>query len=161
VDRARRTLLIERYKAGPDIVDEALAAICDAELDARPENGGWTAREVAHHLGDSEMTSAIRIRRLLAEDEPVISAYDEEEFVRRLFYAERPIDSSLEAMRAARRTTAEILDRLSDEDWARQGRHSESGTYGVETWLEVYAAHAHDHAAQIRKCRELARASHE
>jgi hypothetical protein len=107
-------------------------------------------------MADSEMTSAIRLRRLLAEDEPTISGYDEEEFARRLFYGERPIDASLEAVGGARRTTAEILDRLSADQWGRQGHHAESGAYGVETWLESYAAHAHDHADQIRRCREAA-----
>ena len=82
-----------------------------------------------------------------------------EEFARRLFYSERPIEASLEAVVAARRTTAEILDRLTDELWARGGTHTATGAYGVETWLEIYAAHAHDHADQIRRAREAARAN--
>jgi hypothetical protein len=59
----------------------------------------------------------------------------------------------LEAVAAARRTTGDILDRLTDEQWARSGTHTESGRYGVEAWLEIYAAHAHDHADQIRRAR--------
>jgi hypothetical protein len=97
------------------------------------------------------MTSAIRLRRLLAEESPVIAGYDEEEFARRLFYTARPIAPSLDALRAARATTASILDHLSEEQWRRAGVHSESGAYSVETWLEIYAAHAHDHADQIRR----------
>src|SRR5919197_1992388 len=155
MDVTTRGRLIERYKNGPSAVQEALEGISEAELDARPESGEWTAREVVHHLGDSEMTSAIRLRRLLAEENPTIVGYDEEEFARRLFYGERPIQSSLEAMHAARRTTAEILERLSEEQWARGGSHTESGPYGVETWLEIYAAHAHDHADQLRRARGL------
>src|SRR5919109_5427242 len=111
MDAKRRRELIERYKQGPAVVRDALAGASDAELDTRPGPNEWTAREVAHHMADSEMTSAIRLRRLLAEDEPRIAGYDEEEFARRLFYGERPVEASLEAMRAARRTTAEILDR--------------------------------------------------
>jgi DinB superfamily len=108
-----------------------------------------------HHLADSEMTSAIRLRRLIAEDEPTIVGYDEAEFARRLFY-DRPIEASLEALRASRRTTAQILERLSDEQWTRSGTHTESDGYGVETWLEIYANHAHDHADQIRRARSSA-----
>jgi len=96
------------------------------------------------------MTAAIRLRRLLAEDQPVIQGYDQEEFARRLFY-ERPIDASLAAFKAAREATVEILDRLTPEQWARSGSHSESGAYGVERWLEIYGAHAHGHAGQIRR----------
>src|SRR5205809_4484145 len=121
MNKSERDALVQRYTQGHTVVVAALAGVTPAELDARHD--GWTAREVVHHLGDSEMTSAIRLRRLLAEDNPTIVGYDEEEFARRLFYGERPIDASLEAMRAARRTTAEILDRLSEEHWAREGTH--------------------------------------
>ena len=79
--------------------------------------GKWTAREVVHHLADSEMTSAIRLRLLLAVDKPVILGYDQEEFARRLHY-DRPIEASLDAFKAARRTTGEILDCMTDADWA-------------------------------------------
>ena len=114
---------------------------------------GWTAREVVHHLADSEMTSAIRLRRLLAEDRPVINGYDEETFARVLGYAERPIEAALDAFSAARRTTGEILARMTDADWAREGTHSDSGRYTAEDWLQIYAAHGHDHAQQIRRAR--------
>ena len=147
-----RRELIERYKDGYRVVTEALRGATEEELDARPAPADWTAREVAHHLADSEMTSAIRLRRLLAEDHPVIDGYDEEEFARRLYY-DRPIDTSLEALRAARESSASLLERLTEQQWTREGTHSQSGRYSVETWLEVYAAHAHDHAAQIRRAR--------
>jgi hypothetical protein len=114
MDETTRAQLVERYKLGPDVVERALAGIIDAELDARPGDGEWTAREIVHHLADSEMTSA-------------------------------------------RRTTGEILDRLTEEQWARTGHHTQSGVYGVETWLEIYAAHANDHADQIARCRGQAR----
>jgi hypothetical protein len=153
VDSEQRRRLIERYKEGPRQVRAALQGVTDAELDAAQAPGEWTAREIVHHLPDSEMTSAIRLRRLLVEDDPVISGYDEEAFARTLHYRERPIDSALDALDATRRVTAEILERMSDADWAREGTHSESGRYGCDTWLEIYAAHAHDHAEQIRRCR--------
>lgn len=155
MDDARRRTLIERYKDGPRVVAEALDQITEAELDARPAPDEFSARDVVHHLADSEMTSAIRLRRLLAEDRPTIVGYDEQEFARRLHY-DRPIDASLEAVKAARRTTAEILERMTEADWAREGTHSESGRYGAEDWLEIYSAHAHDHAAQIVRARASA-----
>ena len=152
MDDVRRRALIEQYKDGYRVLTEALHDITDAELDARPGPGEWSAREIVHHLADSEMTSAIRLRRLLAEDRPLIGGYDEVEFARRLYY-DRPIEASLEAVKAARRTTVEILERLSETEWRREGTHSESGHYGVERCLEIFAAHAHDHAAQIQRAR--------
>jgi hypothetical protein len=150
-----RQALIDRYRDGYRVVAQALEGITDAELDARPGPGTWTAREIVHHLADSEMTSAIRLRRLIAEDNPVITGYDQEEFARKLYY-DRPIASSLEAFRLARLTSAEILDRLTDAEWGRAGTHSESGPYGVQKWLEIYAQHAHGHADQIRRARASA-----
>ena len=140
---------------GYQVVVAALDGADDAALDAREAPGEWSPREVVHHLADSEMTSAIRLRRLLAEDNPTIQGYDEPEFARRL-YSDRPIEASLQAVAAARRTTAEILDRLTDAEWSRRGTHTQSGPYGVEDWLEIYAAHAHDHADQIRRARASA-----
>jgi hypothetical protein len=154
---AQRQALIDRYKQGYQQVSLALAGATDPELDARPAPDKWSAREIVHHLADSEMTSAIRLRRLLAEEDPSIQGYDQEEYARRLFY-DRPIASSLEAFRFARESSADILERLSEAQWQRRGTHSESGPYSVEKWLEIYAQHAHDHADQIRRARASAAA---
>jgi DinB superfamily len=146
-----RAELIRRYGEGPHVLEAAIAWLSDADLDRRPEDGGWTAREVVHHVADSEMTSAIRLRRLLAEHDPVIQGYDEVEFARRLHYSERPLSPSLSAVRAARETTASILERMTEEEWRRSGTHAERGPYSVEDWLAIYSTHCHDHAEQIRR----------
>jgi hypothetical protein len=156
MDLERRRALIERYREGPHVVEAALAGASDAALDARPADGGWTAREVAHHLPDSEMTGAIRLRRLIAEDQPVIQGYDQDLFARRLHY-DRPIAASVAALAAVRAVTAALLDSLTEDDWLRAGTHSDSGAYSVLDWLEIYAAHAHDHAEQIRQARARSR----
>jgi hypothetical protein len=153
MDAEERARLIARYREGYSVVREALSGITPRELD-RSESGEWTPREIAHHLADSEMMSAIRIRRLLSEDEPVIHGYDEAAFARKLT-SDRPIEPSLEAMRWARETSAQLLARMTDSDWQRAGTHSESGRYSTEDWLAIYAAHGHDHAAQIKRSRGL------
>jgi hypothetical protein len=154
MDAARRKELVEQYRAGYEEIAAALVGLDEDALDRRPTDGGWTAREVVHHTADSEMTSAIRLRRLIAEDEPVIVGYDGDEFARRLHYGERAIEPALAAIAAARSTTAQILDGLTDAEWQRTGTHTENGPYGVERWLEIYAVHCHDHAAQIRRAAE-------
>jgi hypothetical protein len=157
VSSVDRTALIERYQQGYQAVVDGVRGLSEAELDARPAPGEWTPREIVHHLADSEMTSAIRLRRLLVEHEPVIQGYDERAFAQRLGYAERPIEAALDALSAARGTTAEILARMTDADWLRSGTHTESGRYSAEDWLQIYSAHTHDHAAQINQCLRLAR----
>jgi DinB superfamily len=150
-----RDVLIATYREGYDEVVAALEQITPQELDARPSPGAWSPREIVHHLADSEMTSAIRLRRLIAEDAPMIMGYDQEQYARTLFY-DRPIEGSLAAFRAARVTTAEILDRLSEAQWQRAGTHSEVGHFDVAGWLRIYAVHAHGHATQIRRARAAA-----
>ena len=156
MDPQTRSQLIARYKDGYREVASALAGASDKELDSRPAPGKWTAREIVHHLADSEMTSAIRLRLLVAEDNASIRPYDEKQFAIRLHY-DRPIANSLLAFRAARLSTGELLDAMDDADFARKGTHPEHGSYGVERWLEIYAEHAHNHADQIRKARASVR----
>ena len=76
MDAAQRARLIQQYRAGYDQVVRALEGFPATKLTARPFPGKWTAAEIVHHLADSEMTSAIRLRKLLAEEFPVIQAYD-------------------------------------------------------------------------------------
>ncbi len=151
-----RQKLIDQYKDGYRVVAEALVGATDEELDAHPAPGKWSAREIVHHLADSEMTAAVRLRLLVAVDRPQIVGFDQDEFARRLHY-DRPIEASLDAFKTARRATAEIIERMTDAEWSREGTHSEHGRYTVERWLEIYAKHAHNHAEQIRVARAAAR----
>ena len=155
MDLTTRRQLVQKYKEGYQTVADAVQGATEAELDARPAPAKWSAREIVHHLADSEMTSAVRLRVLLAEDNPAIKGYDEAEFARRLYY-DRPIAASLDAFRTARLTTAELLDRMTDAEWAREGTHTQHGRYAVEDWLRIYADHAHNHADQIRRARASA-----
>jgi len=151
MDVAEREKLIADYEAGPAEVDRALAEIGRDAFDRRPPDGSWSAREVVHHLADSEMRSAIRLRRLLAENEPQILGYDEAGYATTFHYADRPMEPALAAFRASRTTTAQILAGLTDAEFDRKGTHAESGPYGVEQLLRIYARHAHEHADQIRR----------
>jgi hypothetical protein len=154
MNEIERNVLINKYAAGFSEVESALSDFPVDKLTAKPLAGKWSAAEIIQHLADSEMTSAIRLRRLLAEDFPVIQGYDQDKFAERLRYNERDVSPALEAFRAARSTSLQILHNLSEEDWQREGWHTESGRYSVEKWLEIYAAHAHGHADQIRRLRE-------
>jgi hypothetical protein len=149
-----RAELVSRYAAGFDEVTKSLEGFPADALTAHPIEGKWSACEIVHHLADSEMTSAIRLRKLLVEDSPVIHGYDEAFYAVRLNYNGRDIAPALDALRAARTTTVQLLSAMSDDDWQREGTHTESGRYTTEDWLRIYAAHAHNHAAHIRRLRE-------
>jgi hypothetical protein len=147
-----RHALMERYRAGADEVEAALAGASDDALDRHPTDGGWSARQVAHHLADSETMAYTRLRRLIADDEPMIQGYDEPRWAERLHY-DRPIADALAVVRAVRAASLGLLEALTPSEWERRGTHSESGPYAVDDWLRIYASHCHDHAAQIREAR--------
>src|SRR6202165_5842118 len=149
--RSNRAELMRRYREGPAVLSDALSGLNESQLDHKPADGGFSARECVHHTADSEITSAIRLRRLVAEENPQITGYDPDLFAARLHYASRPVQPSLDAIKAARESTASILEALSEAEWDRAGTHSEMGEYSIDTWLEVYAAHCHDHADQARR----------
>lgn len=151
---AERTELIAKYKDGYLEVAKDLEAFPEEALTLHPIAGKWSAREIVHHLADSETVSAIRLKRLLVEDKPLIQGYDQDAFALRLNYNAREIGPALEAFRSARANTSQLLDLMSEEEWQREGTHSESGPYSAEDWLRIYADHGHNHAAQIRRLRE-------
>lgn len=149
-----RNRLIERYAAGYAEVAKALKGFPDELLAHHPIAGKWSAREILHHLADSETTSAIRLRRLLTEEYPVLPGYDQDRWAILLRYNLRDHEPALEAFRTARETTTQLLRGMTEDDWACVGWHTESGTYSAGRWLQIYAEHAHNHAAQIVRLRE-------
>jgi hypothetical protein len=149
-----RSDLIAKYTAGYDEVLKALDGFPADDLGAHPIPGKWSAREIVHHLGDSESTSAFRLRKLLVEDNPTIEGYDEAQFAVKLRYNERDMAPALEAFRSSRETTAQLFSMMSEDDWQRSGVHTESGPYSVEKWLGLYAVHAHNHAEQIERLKD-------
>jgi hypothetical protein len=149
-----RDRLIARYAAGYEEVARAIKGFPEDRLGHHPFPGKWSAREIVHHLGDSETISGQRLRRLLSEEYPVIQGYDQDAWAILLRYNLRDHRPALEAFRCARETTLQLLHAMGEEDWTRSGWHSDSGLYSATTWLKIYAAHAHNHAAQIDRLRD-------
>jgi DinB superfamily len=152
-----RAELIARYRSGVDAVRDALDGATPEDLDLRaPEVDAWSARQVVHHLADSETNSYLRLRRLIADEgTPQIQGYDEAGWAKRLDYSSRPIEASLAVFVAVRAASSELLESMGDQiDWSRAGIHSESGAYTADDWLRIYVDHGHDHADQIRRARE-------
>ena len=97
-----RQQLISQYETGYDEVLRNLANFPPESLTTHPISGKWSAAEIVHHLADSETTSALRLRRLLVEDHPLIQGYDQDQYAAKLHYNERDIAPALEAFRFAR-----------------------------------------------------------
>ena len=149
-----RKRLLDQYADGYPEVAKALKGFPDELMTHHPFPGKWSAREIVHHLADSETQSGVRIRKLLTEEFPVIQGYDQERWAILLRYNLRDHAPSLEAFHAARETTLQLLQSMTDEDWSIRAWHSESGPYSAARWLEIYAAHAHNHAQQIQRLKD-------
>jgi uncharacterized damage-inducible protein DinB len=125
--------------------------LTESQLDAS-HSGGWSARQVIHHVADSEAQSYARLRRLIAEPGTQIQGYDEASWGENetLGYKDLPIAHSLDVFKAVRASSLEIIKRLTPTQLDNSGTHSESGEYTIKTWLETYINHPLEHAAQIR-----------
>lgn len=148
---AERAALIERYAEGPAVLEAALAKVPTEARTWRPAPGKWSVHEVVWHCADSETNAAMRIRYLAAEERATIVGYDQDEWARVFDYHSLPLEPALAAVEAARSYTAELLKRLPDAAWSREGTHTESGRYTAEGWLTIYAEHLHVHARQIER----------
>jgi hypothetical protein len=151
MDRRQRETLIQQYADGPRRLGEALAKMPAAARQWRPAPGEWSAHEVICHCADSEATAYSRIRMVLAEKEPLLVGYDQEEWARRFDYHTLPLEPALATVASVRLSTAAMLRTLPDEAWTRKGKHTEMGEYSAEKWLEIYADHLEGHARQIEK----------
>jgi len=151
MSREERDALVERYAQGAERVREALAKVPPEALQWRPGEGKWSVHEVVVHCADSETNAALRIRYLVAEKEPLIVGYDQDAWARLFDYHAQPIEDSLAAAATARTRTVPLLRRMSEADWTKAGRHTESGPYTAEDWLRIYAAHLEGHARQIER----------
>ena len=125
--------------------------LSEADLDVS-SSGGWTARQIIHHVADSEAQSYARLRRLIAEPGTQIQGYDEGGWGENetLGYKVLPIENSIEVFKAVRASSLAIIKRLSVTQLENSGIHSESGQYTIKTWLETYIKHPVEHAEQIR-----------
>ena len=146
---AEREDRIERYARGPERLKAALGRVPEEARKWRPGPGKWSAHEVVCHCADAELNAAARLRYLVAENDPVIIGYDQEEWARRFDYHQHPLETALRTVEAVRANTVALLRHLPADAWSRVGRHTESGRYGLDDWLDIYADHLESHSGQI------------
>lgn len=139
------------YEAATLYFLDCAAQVTNDTIDRRPPDG-WSARQVIHHVADSEAQSYARLRRLLAEPEgSVIQGYDEAAWAQAslLGYTELPVEHSLAVFTAVRASSLDLIRRLEPRDLDRCGIHTESGRYSVDTWLRTYVGHPCEHGDQL------------
>ena len=138
-------LLIDRYERGGRLFRSAVSGLTSAHLGARPGPGAWSLAELAAHLLDSDLVGADRIKRVIAEENPTLLAYDENAWVARLGYADAPPEEAAALFGANRRWVARILRGLPEADFARAGHHTERGRETLAELVRVYIGHLDHH----------------
>jgi hypothetical protein len=138
----------------PDDVQSAVAALQPKQLDTPYRPGGWTVRQVVHHLADSHLNCYQRYRLALTEEAPVIKGYDERAWAELGDAKVGPVDVSLLLLRTLHSRWTYLLRSLTKEQWARTFVHPERGSVRLDVTTGLYAWHGRHHVAHILKLRE-------
>ena len=138
-------VLIDRFENGGTLLSYAVTNLTrDHEL-ARPGPGAWSVAELVVHLLDSDLVMADRIKRVIAEDNPTLLAYDENAWLARLGYENLPVEEAVSLFVANRRWVARILRVLPEPDLARAGQHTEKGRLTLAELVRGYVGHLDHH----------------
>ncbi|MEO8499876.1 MAG: DinB family protein [Vicinamibacteria bacterium] len=146
-----REKLILEYETGAALLRAAWEGIPEDAEKWRPAPEKWSAHEVVIHCADSETYAATRIRLLIGEKDPLIVGYNQEAWAKTFDYHSQSTDRALRTVDAVRAGTLPLLRSLAEADWAKEGRHTESGPYNAGDWLRSYGAHLTNHAKQIER----------
>jgi hypothetical protein len=140
---------IYRLEQLPSDLERAVAGLTDAQLDTPYREGGWTVRQVVHHLADSHVNAYTRVRLVLTEDEPTIKPYDQDRWAALLDAQTMPVSVSLALLRPLHVRLAAAFRHAKPEDWSRGANHPEWGRLTLDHFLNEYAWHGHHHLDQI------------
>jgi uncharacterized damage-inducible protein DinB len=144
-----RAAKIEAIRAAPSKLRAAVAGLSDEQLDTPYRDGGWTVRQVVHHVVDSHLNAYVRCRLALTEENPTIKPYQEKLWAELPDARDLPVEVSLDILTALHARWVALLERLSAEQFRRPFRHPESGDQTIDTMLEVYGWHGAHHEAHI------------
>jgi uncharacterized damage-inducible protein DinB len=138
----------------PERLRAAVRGLSDQQLNTPYREGGWTVRQLTHHVPDSHMNAYIRFKLALTEDEPTIRPYMEDRWAELAESKQAPIDVSLALLDSLHQRWRLVLRNISDADWKRTFRHPEMGLLSLEKTLALYAWHGRHHVAHVTTLRE-------
>jgi uncharacterized damage-inducible protein DinB len=151
---AERADAIAQIAATPERLRDAVAGLSRQQFDTPYRPGGWTVRQVVHHIPDSHLNSYIRFKLALTEDEPTIKPYDEALWANLQDSRDTPVEISLTLLETLHHRWDVLLRSLRPEDFARRLRHPASGTMTLDNMVSHYAWHGRHHVAHITSLRE-------
>jgi len=153
VSVAERAQFVKDLAALPANMRAAVRGLSEAQLDTPYRPGGWTVRQVVHHVADSHMNGYMRVKLALTEANPVIKPYEESEWAK-LPDSKLPIELSLQILDAVHARLDAILKSLTPEQWSRPFLHPAGGPQTIDSWAALYSWHSRHHTAHVTRLRE-------
>jgi uncharacterized damage-inducible protein DinB len=150
----KRRQYVDDIAETPAKLRAAVAGLSEQQLDTPYRDGGWTVRQVVHHLADSHLNAFVRFKLALTEDEPTVKPYDEKRWAETVDSRMAPVEDSLALLDGLHHRWAMLLRAMSGTDFARQLKHPEHGLLTLERVLAMYAWHGRHHVAHITGLRE-------
>ncbi len=150
----KREACIRDIAALPRELRRAVAGLSPAQLDTPYRDGGWTVRQLAHHLADSHMNAFIRCKLAVTESSPRIAPYNQDDWVKTRDVTDLAIEPSLTLLDGLHARWAALLSSLAPEDFQRTFDHPESGPQTLERQVQHYAWHCRHHVAHIDSLRK-------
>lgn len=151
---SQRAGLIEDIAVTPQRLRRAVEGLTEQQLNTPYREGGWTVRQVVHHLPDSHLNSYVRFKLALTEHEPTIKSYDEAKWAELIDAKDAPVEPSLQLLDGLHRRWVMLLQSLSEEDVQRKFMHPELGVVSIDQYISVYSWHGKHHVAHITSLRE-------
>lgn len=149
-----RNSWIDALAAQPDKLQAAVTGLSDGQLDTPYRDGGWTVRQVVHHIADTNTVLSVRMRLVAAEPEPPLQPFDENPWAELADAQRGPIEPSLHIVAGLHARLTALLRTLTDADWLRTGRHPVSGPTELQRMAEFCVWHTDHHIAHITSLRE-------
>jgi len=153
-DARQRGEWLRQMAEAPARFREAVRGLDDAQLDTPYRPGGWTVRQVVHHMADSHMNGYIRYRMALTEDQPAVKSYDQTAWAELTDARTLPVETSLAILEGIHRRWVALAESLAEADFARTFPHPERGAVRLDSNLAMYAWHGRHHEAHILGLRE-------
>jgi uncharacterized damage-inducible protein DinB len=150
----QKQVMLEEIAQTPANLRAAVKGLSDAQLDTEYRPGGWTVRQVVHHVPDSHLNSYVRFKLALTEDDPTIKPYAEDRWAQLADSKATPIEVSLTLLDSLHDRWVRLLKSLTEEDWKRTFRHPDLGPMTLEKTLALYAWHGKHHVAHVNELRK-------
>ena len=147
--------LIDLFEAGAPVPAAAIAGLTPAELNAFPVPGTWSIQQIIVHLWESDLAAVHRMRRVIAEENPLLIAYDETACAAHLMYEHEDLSRVCRMFEDQRRMTAALLRRLPEAAFARAGVHNQRGKIALREFVQIYVDHVRGHMKHLLRKREL------